>query len=97
MPSIYLPTYARSLGLSSAATAATVAVQNGAAVFGCIFIGMLVDRFHVATVLAICTVGAVVSVLVFWGLATSIPLLLIFSAAYGLLCRKLFILLDRNH
>jgi predicted MFS family arabinose efflux permease len=83
VPSIYLPTYARSIGLSSAATAATVAVLNGAAVFGCIFIGILVDHFHVTTVIAICTIGAVVSVLVFWGLATSISLLLVFSAAYG--------------
>jgi MFS family permease len=72
VPSIYLPTYARSL-----------AVLNGAAVFGCIFIGILVDRYHVTTVLLISSIGAVVSVLVFWGLATSVPLLLVFSAAYG--------------
>ena len=83
VPSIYLPTYARSLGLSSAATVATVAVLNGAAVFGCVFIGVLVDRYHVTTVILVSTIGAVVSVLVFWGLATSVPLLLIFSAAYG--------------
>lgn len=83
VPGIYLPTYARSIGLSSAAMAATVAVLNGAAVFGRILIGILVDRFHVITVIAICTVGAVVSVLVFWGLATDISLLLLFSAAYG--------------
>ena len=36
VPSIYLPTYAHSLGLSNAATTATVAVLNGAAVFGCV-------------------------------------------------------------
>lgn len=83
VPSIYLPTYARSLGLSSAAATATVAVLNGAAVFGCVFIGILVDRYHITTVLLVSTVGAVFAVLVFWGLATSVPLLLIFSAAYG--------------
>lgn len=83
VPSIYLPTYARSLGLSSAATAATVALLNGAAVFGCVFIGILVDRYHVTTVILVSTIGAVVSVLVFWGLATSLELLLLFSAAYS--------------
>ena len=83
VPSIYLPAYAKSIGLSGPAATATVALLNGAAVFGCIFVGLLVDRFHVTTVIMICNVGAVVSILAFWGLATSIPLLLIFSAAYG--------------
>jgi MFS family permease len=52
-------------------------------VLGCVFIGILVDRYHVTTVILGSTIGAVVSVLVFWGLATSLELLLIFSAAYG--------------
>ncbi|KAL9620686.1 MAG: hypothetical protein Q9160_004822 [Pyrenula sp. 1 TL-2023] len=82
-PGIYLPTYAKSLGLSSAAATATLALQNGAAVFGCLFVGALVDRFHVTTVIGICTFGAVFSVFVLWGLSASLPLLLLFSAAYG--------------
>lgn len=83
IPGIYLPTYARSLGLSSAATTATIVLLNTAAVFGCVFVGVLIDRLHVTTVIFITTVGATFSVFVFWGLSASIPLLLLFSLVYG--------------
>ena len=82
-PSIYLPTYARSLGYSSGVQTATLALLNGAAVFGCMFIGALVDRLHVTTVTGISTFGAVFSVLVLWGVSASLPALLIFSMVYG--------------
>jgi MFS family permease len=83
MPTLYLPTYARALGIESAAVTATIALLNGATVFGCIAAGMLCDRLHVTTVILLSTIGATFSVFVLWGLSASIPLLCVFSIVYG--------------
>jgi MFS family permease len=83
IPSIYLPEFARSLGLSRPVGTLLVALVNGAGVFSTIVMGMLVDRFHVTTVIMLSTVGAVVSVLLFWGFSTALPLLCIFAILYG--------------
>ena len=83
MPSIYLPTYTRSLGFHDAVVTATVSLLNAATVFGCIFVGFLIDRFHVTTVILISTLGGAISVFALWGSAVSIPVLCVFSIAYG--------------
>ncbi|KKZ63630.1 hypothetical protein EMCG_02071 [[Emmonsia] crescens] len=83
MPTVYLPSYARSIGAKNAAVTATVSLLNGAMVFGCIFVGILIDRFHVTTAILVCTIGATISTFVFWGLAVTLPLLCIFSIIYG--------------
>lgn len=83
IPSVYLPTYARSIGVENAAVTATVALLNTANIFGCIFIGIIIDRFHVTTAILISTIGATFSVFVLWGLSASIPLLCVFSIVYG--------------
>lgn len=83
IPTIYLPTYARSLGAQNDAVTATVALLNTGNIFGCIFIGLIIDRFHVTTAIMISTIGATISVFVFWGLSVSIPLLCVFSIVYG--------------
>lgn len=49
-----------------------------------ILLGTLIDRMHVTSVILISTIGAMLSVFVFWGLAASLPLLYIFSLIYGL-------------
>lgn len=72
MPTIYLPTYARHLGVSDGVITATVALLNG----------VLIDRLHVTTAILICTAGATFSVFVLWGLSASVPLLCIFSVVY---------------
>ncbi|KAG8532711.1 uncharacterized protein KY384_002588 [Bacidia gigantensis] len=84
MPNIYLPTYARTIGLSSVDGALTVALFNTTSVFGTIIIGSLTDHFHVTSVILIATVGATASVFLFWGFSGSLPLLCIFSLIYGL-------------
>ena len=84
LPNIYLPSYARTLGLSSVAGAVTLALYNATSVFGQVILGALIDRLHVTTVILISTVGATVSVFLFWGLAVSLPLLCIFSLVYGI-------------
>lgn len=83
IPGIYLPSYATSIGMGTTSTTATVALLNTTTVLGCISVGMLIDRFHVTTVLCILAVGSTIATLVLWGLSTQMPTLLIFSAVYG--------------
>src|SRR4051794_1991636 len=47
-----------------------------------IFLGMFIDRFHVTTVVLLSTVGAVVSVFLFWGCSDALALLVVFSILY---------------
>jgi MFS family permease len=60
-----------------------VALTNASAVVASITFGMLTDRFHVTTVILLSTFGATISVFLFWGLATAMPLLCVFSVVYG--------------
>lgn len=83
IPGIYLPSYAHGLGMSDAVSTATIALLNTTGVFGCIFVGVLIDRLHVTTVLLILALGSVISVFVLWGMSANVPLLLTFSAVYG--------------
>ncbi|KAI2640108.1 major facilitator superfamily transporter [Xylaria nigripes] len=85
VPGIYLPTYARStLGVPSISAASTVLLVNISSVFGCIAMGWLIDRLHVTTCIILSTIGATVSVLVIWGLSSSLALLYFFCIIYGL-------------
>jgi len=84
IPNIYLPTYARTLGLSSVAGTLTIALYNTTSVFGQVILGSLIDKLHVTTVILISTLGATASIFLFWGLAASLPLLCIFALIYGL-------------
>ncbi|KAH6615112.1 major facilitator superfamily domain-containing protein [Boeremia exigua] len=83
VPAIYLPTYARTLGASSAVSALTLILINVAAVFGCIIMGGIVDRWHITTCILLSTVGSTLSVFLLWGFSTNLSLLLVFCAAYG--------------
>jgi len=85
LPGIYLPTYARTaLGAASLAAATTVLLINVATVFGSVAMGWFTDRLHVTTCILLSTVGATISVLVIWGLSSSLGLLYFFCIIYGL-------------
>ena len=84
IPNIWLPTYASSLGLSKSAGTITVFLFNVTSVLGTILMGALVDRFDTTWLIFISTIGTTISVFLLWGMATSLPLLAIFSLCYGL-------------
>jgi MFS family permease len=84
VPSIYLPTYARTLGASSAVSALTLIVMNVATVFGSVIMGGIVDHYHITTCILLSTIGSTLSVFLLWGFSTNLSLLLVFCAAYGL-------------
>jgi MFS family permease len=83
IPSLYLPTYARSLGLSPSIGTLLVALVNASGVVSTILGGFLIDRIHVTSVIALSTVGTAIAVFLFWGLSTALPLLCMFSILYG--------------
>ena len=83
IPNIYLPTYARSLGLSPIAGTVTVSLFNATSVLGTVVFGSLTDRIHVTSVILISAIGTTLSVFLLWGLSASLPILCIFSVTYG--------------
>ncbi|KAJ5191407.1 MFS monocarboxylate transporter [Penicillium cinerascens] len=84
LPALYLPTFARTIGASEFLSSFTVTAFNLASIFGSVFMGFLCDRYHVQNCIAIATVGAAVSIFLLWGFSITIPVLLVFSVAYGL-------------
>lgn len=84
IPSIYLPTYARSLGASAITASSTLVALNLAAVIGYLWMGRAVDKFHVTIPMLICAVGSTLSVLCLWGLATNLARIFAFAVLYGL-------------
>lgn len=85
LPGIYLPTYAREIfGTSTTMSTLTVILLNIASATSCIIMGIMTDKLPVTTCVAIAAAGAAISVLLFWGLAVSLPMLYVFCVLYGL-------------
>ncbi|KAI4128332.1 MAG: hypothetical protein LQ338_002777 [Usnochroma carphineum] len=84
IPSIYLPTYAQSQGMTDTQGTVMVALVNMGVVFGAIWAGALTDRLHVSSVMGICSIGAALAVFLLWGFSASLPMLSLFSLLYGL-------------
>ncbi|KAH8815513.1 major facilitator superfamily domain-containing protein [Xylogone sp. PMI_703] len=83
IPSLYLPEYISSLNYSPLVSSALLSALNSASVPGVIFLSSLCDKTHVTNVILISTLGSAISVLLFWGLSTSIPLIAVFAVSYG--------------
>ncbi|KAJ5455664.1 uncharacterized protein N7458_003928 [Penicillium daleae] len=84
LPTIYLPSYARSLGASNIESSLTVMLFNLASVFGCVIMGSMVDRYHATTCILGSTVGSTLAVFLIWGFADTLAPLYIFCIFYGL-------------
>jgi MFS family permease len=84
LPTIYLPSYARSLGASSLTSSLTVTLLNLAAVFGCIIMGRMTDRYDATTCSLISLVGSALSVFLIWGFSVTLAPLYVFCITYGI-------------
>jgi len=84
LPSNYLPTYAKSLGLTNSLGSITLVLVNVASVLGCILVGAMMDRMDVTIVSFATGIAAAVAVLAVWGVSTSMAPLYVFSLLYGL-------------
>jgi MFS family permease len=85
LPGIYLPTYARTIfGASHYLAALTLMLTNISSTMGCVVLGFMTDKLHVTTCIIISAVGTAISLLLIWGLSTSLPVLYVFCILYGL-------------
>lgn len=85
LPSIFLPTYARTtFGTSTFLSALTVMLLNISITIGFIIMGSLSDKLPVTTCMIISSAGAAISALLIWGLSTSLPALYVFCVLYGI-------------
>ena len=83
-PSVYLPSYAADIGLSSTQGALILAVMAIAQVLGQFVFGYLSDKHLPVSALAtVCSFMAMVASFALWGTAKSLGLLLTFSIVFG--------------
>ncbi|KAL4916273.1 major facilitator superfamily domain-containing protein [Aspergillus aurantiobrunneus] len=85
-PSLYLPTYSRTVIGEASGFGTTVpltAMHCGIAV-GFVLIGSLIDRWHVVNVIFFATVSTALGVFAIWGLSVSLPPLCVFALLYGI-------------
>jgi predicted MFS family arabinose efflux permease len=83
-PSLYLPSYATSVGLSSTQGALLLALLSVSQVFGQISFGYLSDKRLPLNVLVVtATIMSGVASLTLWGLSHSLVVLILFSLVYG--------------
>lgn len=83
LPSIFLTSYALSIGLSPVSSTIILALLNLSSIIGALGTGYLRDRLRVTTVIAISTAGTTIAVFLIWGFATNSCFLIIFAIAYG--------------
>lgn len=86
LPSIYLPSYARALGLRAAAATTPLALVNLGGFVGSIAAGALCDALDASLVVACLSAGASAATFLLWGLSgrVAVGLVYAFALAYGL-------------
>jgi MFS family permease len=83
-PTLYLPSYARTMGLSSTKGALLLALMSVAQVVGQFTFGVLSDRRVSVDLLITCsTAVAAAASFALWGLAHSLAMLVAFALVYG--------------
>lgn len=82
-PSLYLPSYATSIGLSATQGALLLALMNLAQMLGQFTFGILSDHLPINLLILISTLVPAIAALTLWGLANSLTLLIIFALVYG--------------
>lgn len=83
IPLLWMPAYALTIGLPRYAGPLSVAFYNGGVSVGAVILGLITDRYHVTVAISICAVGSMIAAFVFWGLASSAPMLYLFVIIWG--------------
>jgi len=84
LPSLYLPSYAATVGLSSRMGATLIALMNVSSVLGQFTYGYLSDgRFPLNALLLSTMLVSTIVALTLWGLAKSLAALVVFAIIYG--------------
>ncbi|KAG0267385.1 hypothetical protein DFQ27_008803 [Actinomortierella ambigua] len=80
-----LPSFAVDKGLTSTQGAMLNSVLNAASFFGRFVGGIFGDRFGLINLCLLCVVASSLTTLVIWMLASSLPVMIVYSVSYGLL------------
>ncbi|KAL8871379.1 MAG: hypothetical protein Q9174_002772 [Haloplaca sp. 1 TL-2023] len=106
-PIIYLPSYAASLGMTSTVGAALLVICSFAQLLGQLGFGYLSDlrvrrlwidkRVPVEFLVFLSPFVAGISILTFWGMAHSLPMLIVFAMCYGIFGGGFAVLWARMH
>lgn len=84
LPLLWIPSFSQSQGFPSFVGPLALCLLSIAACGGYLLQGALCDRFHVTVAIFVASLGAAVSILVFWGLTTSQAMLYVFAVFWGL-------------
>ncbi|CDZ98726.1 Monocarboxylate transporter [Phaffia rhodozyma] len=84
IPSIYIPTFASDLGLTTNSGTLCLSLMNAAACFGTILLGWLSDK-HLVLGILLSGIGSSLSAFFVWGFSLSLAPLLTFSIIFGFL------------
>ncbi|KAK7467602.1 hypothetical protein VKT23_004655 [Stygiomarasmius scandens] len=82
IPSLYIPTFASDINMSSTAGTLALSLMNGASAPGLVFLGWMSD-FNVSQSMLISSLCSSLSVFFLWGLTGGLGPLLSFSCIYG--------------
>ncbi|THU81514.1 MFS general substrate transporter [Dendrothele bispora CBS 962.96] len=82
IPSLYLPTFASDVNMSSTAGTLAVSLMNGASAPGLVFLGWLSDT-NVSQSILISSLSSSLSVFFLWGFTGGLGPLLAFACVYG--------------
>ena len=82
-PSLFLPSYATSIGLNARQGAVLLALMSFAQLLGQTIFGILSDRVGLNHLLVLSTIVATVATFIIWGLARNIAPLVVFALIYG--------------
>ena len=82
-PSLFLPSYATSIGLSGRQGALLLALMSFAQLLGQTVFGILSDRVGLNHLLMLSTIVATVATFIIWGLARNVAPLIVFALLYG--------------
>lgn len=82
-PSLFLPSYATSIGLSSRYGALLLALMSFAQVLGQSIFGLLSDKVELNALLLLSTVIAAIATFASWGIAQDLAPLIVFALLFG--------------
>lgn len=81
---IMKPGFAEEMNLPPLASPLSVSVLNISSTVGLVFMGFLIDRYHISTVLLLSAITSTLCVFLIWGFATTESMLYLFAILFGL-------------
>ncbi|ODN74829.1 hypothetical protein L202_07139 [Cryptococcus amylolentus CBS 6039] len=85
VPSLWLPSFADDLSLTSPSGTALISILNAASIPGTALLGYLSDHLSIRVVISISSIGSSLACALLWGWGTNTAVLVVFAIVFGLL------------